>query len=372
MPFRPAANPDLAGQFMYQGISSAGEAFARGVGEAVDVWTNKAKERKAYQGVADAMLKNGELSELDAAKIRNMDTDSLKGFIQGKQLAQTLRTSRLGNELTAQQIAGLKQAAQNAGRQPAFLARMDEFMTGGPPQSYDEAVVNPMGTEPLPPLRAAARAAGETGYQVPAGQLDDILRAIESGRTYGTPGTTSAVPGRPDLTFVWETGKSGVPMPVKTNVGTGAASVRPSSLPNVAIFTDESGKSRPVTVNPDAGLGNVGKLQLDNARVQVAQLDADIAYTLGQIQQKGSTARENRPESTGFLGMGKKQWTLQEKLEDLQNRKTRAVTQLQSLHNSLGFAPEAAVAPSAAAPGQPTAAVRWRWDETTGNLVPAQ
>src|ERR1043165_6957650 len=96
MPFAPAANPDLAGEFMSRGILTAGAALGGAAQAVTEGLLTKSKERKAYLGLADAMVKGGELSETEAAALQNMDTDRLKGFIDGKKVALTLK--RIGLE----------------------------------------------------------------------------------------------------------------------------------------------------------------------------------------------------------------------------------------------------------------------------------
>lgn len=282
MPFSPAANPDLAGEFMFRGISQAGQAFAKGLDTAIDAFTTKSKERKAYLGMADSMASAGEISEVERAAMNNWDTDRIKGWVDGKKVAATLaKLKQEGAE--AQARAGLyKQQADtardeltNAALQPEFMTAMDRYLS--PTGGYEAAVQTPEGRaamiagnvspQPLSPLAAMSRAAADTKYRIRPNQLDDILRAAASSRTTQIPegftpskivsgGVTYEPPPPPIITppgfnptqiVIGEDGK-----PRVTLEPTAPPVAIPSGMQPRSVTVDAKGKPTVTYAEPDA------------------------------------------------------------------------------------------------------------------------
>lgn len=282
MPFEPKADPDLAGQFMFRGISQAGQAFAKGVDTAFEAFATKSKERKEYLGMADGMARAGEISDVERAAMNNWDTDHIKGWVDGKKVAATLANLRQqGAE--AQARAGLYQQQAESGReemtnsalQPEFMSAMERYLS--PTGGYEAAVQSPEGraamiagtvsSQPLSPLSAISRAASETKYKVRPNQLDDILRAANASRTVQVPegftpskmvagGVTyeapptpiTAPPGfNPTQIVIGEDGK-----PRVTLEPAAAPVAIPSGMQPRSVTVDAKGKPTVTYAEPDA------------------------------------------------------------------------------------------------------------------------
>lgn len=206
MPFAPVSNPDLAGEFMFRGITHAGDALGAGLREGLDAMIEKhqlrAKERKAYLGMADAMAQEGILSPVEVAALQNKDTDAIKGYVDGKKVASILAQQKqqaleqkARTDLFTQQAEAARQETANAAVQPEFFAAMERYVTPG--GGYRQAAQTPEGRaamiagtvspQALSPMEAMSSAASETGYKIRPSQLDDILRAANAARTVQVP-----------------------------------------------------------------------------------------------------------------------------------------------------------------------------------------
>ena len=373
MPFAPAANPDLAGEFMFRGISQAGQALGRGIDQAIDTFTTASKERKAYLGLADVMAKSGQITDVERAAMDNWDTDRIKGYVDGKKVAATLQhlqqQGRLQDaqaRLYTQQADTARDELTNAALQPEFFAGMERYMSGQVPQSYDEAVRGVSSVAPLPPMQAMARAARETGYHVRPNQLDDILRAAALGGPVGTP--TVQPSGTPGVViFTDQNGKShALNVPVQKPV-TGEASVRPSPVPGIAIATDPTGKTTFVRTGAADDLSVAGKSQADQLRLEIANTDAEIGATQARIRKEPNATQRVRKGGTQISTdyFGTEDVPLKDYLDRLLQQRTRAATELQSLRDTARQAPAAQAAPS-----KPQAPVQWRFNVQTGQLEP--
>lgn len=102
-----------------------------------------------------------------------MDAISLN---RAGQIAQSQR-AKLDEEVTK-----LRTDRMNAALQGQFMQQLAGNLRGQAPQSYDAALQNPSGTPGMDPLSAMATAAAGSGYNVPAGQLDDIIRAAAAAQ----------------------------------------------------------------------------------------------------------------------------------------------------------------------------------------------
>lgn len=129
MPFAPAANPDLAGQFMYAGISQAGAGIAQGASEVIEGLQKKTKDRKAYLGMGEAMVRSGELTPEEWEAAKNHDTDSLMGLLDGRKVAAVLKHLKLTNQLSE---LNLGQRQKTAAGQTQFNQALSARLT--PPQ----------------------------------------------------------------------------------------------------------------------------------------------------------------------------------------------------------------------------------------------
>ena len=282
MPFAPAANPDLAGQYLYQGITQAGQTIAAGLGDLIENLSKKSKERKAYLGLADAMKESGELSEAQHAALVNADTDTIKGFVDGKKVAATLAKTRQDTAeqraraaLYSQQAEDRKTELGNAQVQPEFMAAMERYLS--PTGGYDDASQTPEGRAamiagtvqpgPMTPLRAVARAARETGYTIKPGQLDDVLRSLKYGQaptlpegfaptkatvggvTYEAPPAPVTVPPgfSPTQIVIGDDGK-----PRYTLEPTAQAPVIPPGMQPKTVTVDSKGRPTVSYAEPDA------------------------------------------------------------------------------------------------------------------------
>lgn len=209
MPFEPRANPDLAGQFMYAGISSFGEGVAKGVSGAIEGFQKKSKERKAYMGLGEAMLETGELKKEQWEALKNADTDTLKGTLDGLKAAGVLKQMKLHNKLSEQQIATLEFHTAEQRKTAAGQARFNELMQARmtPPQGPTPGG-EPMTTAAIEP-NEIYRMAAKAGMPI----TRDTVDMGEAFERYGRPGTVTPVPGQPNLNFVWQTPKSGSLVP---------------------------------------------------------------------------------------------------------------------------------------------------------------
>jgi hypothetical protein len=209
MPFSPHANPDLAGQFMYAGISQAGSAIAEGAKGAIEGFQKKSKERKAYMGLGEAMVTAGEMKEEQWEALKNSDTDTLKGTLDGLKAAGVLKQLKLQNQLSEQQINALEFHVGEQKKTAAGQARFSELMQA--------RMTPPEGPTPSgEPLTAAAIEPNEIYGMAAKARLPmtrDVVEMGEAFERYGRPGTVTPVPGQPNLNFVWQTPKSGSLVP---------------------------------------------------------------------------------------------------------------------------------------------------------------
>src|SRR5438128_5940529 len=162
MPFAPSANPDLAAQFMYQGISGAGAAFGDAIGNFVEKHQTAAKERKAYLSIADVMSKSGQLSQAETAALQNADTDTIKGYIEGKKFSEALNRVSLENQLTQAQrdalIYNLTQKKSEDVAQERFNELMQRRLAPAAPTSAPAPFISAeLGPDFAPQAEPSAR-----------------------------------------------------------------------------------------------------------------------------------------------------------------------------------------------------------------------
>lgn len=201
MPFAPQANTDLAGQYLFNAITRAGETIGAGVGDLISGLKARSKERKAYLSLADTLAESGELSEAQHAALQSADVDTIKGLVQGKLVASQLKQAQqliaeqgARTDLIKTQAQNAKDESINAALQPDFMAAMERYL--GPSGGYEAAAQTREGREAMiagtvppqmSPLSAISRAASETKYRIRPNQLDDILRAAGTARTGPLP-----------------------------------------------------------------------------------------------------------------------------------------------------------------------------------------
>jgi len=180
MPFAPVSNPDLAGEFMARGISSAGTGLATGLQRALEGMNAKKKERKTYLGLADALNSQGLVDDHTRAALENADTDTIKGTVDGLITAQTLKHVGFNNDLLKQhldaantertQMSGLNAAlarATGANDNPA----LGDFYES--PENYPNG--RPAGTLDADTLLRASAQSGLIGNP----NLDKFMAAME-------------------------------------------------------------------------------------------------------------------------------------------------------------------------------------------------
>lgn len=211
MPFAPAANPDLAGQFMYQGIRDAGSSVARGASSVIEGFQRKSKERKAYMGLGEAMVAAGELPEDQWEGLKNADTDTLKGTLDGMKTANVLKQLKLQNQLSERQLQALNFEMDQRRKQAAGEEKFSELMRARmtPPQGP-----TPTGEAlPMAPMQPADVYGMAAQAGLPFNR--ELLQTGEAFERYGRPGTVTPIAGQPGLNFVWQTPQSGslVPQP---------------------------------------------------------------------------------------------------------------------------------------------------------------
>lgn len=121
MPFAPAANPDLAGQFMAAGIAQAGEAMGKAAGSLMEGWAKKAK-------IKDTYTVQGEQLGFDKNYLKTLSADEVMGLVEGKKLKMTIdhMQSQINSEQSATDYRKFEtQQGQNS--QKGFNEALNRF-----------------------------------------------------------------------------------------------------------------------------------------------------------------------------------------------------------------------------------------------------
>lgn len=382
MPFQPAANPDLAAHYAYQGLATFGAGIAgglrEGLGGFLEKQEQKKKDRKTYLGLIDSMLNEGELNEVEAAKLHNADTDTMMGYVKGKQFASTLKQLRTQNALSQQQIQLSQQQIdalnyklgeeQRMGRAEArfgqeLYKRVTPTPQFLPPEIASQA---PMPRAPIQPEEIYGMAA-KAGLPITGKGVGDVA---ESFQRYGVPGTITVAegPGGVKVAGYWNTKSSVTPIPANLLPDKPAqpTQVKPTQYQDFVEYIDSEGKSHLYRRDPEAGLGKIGQMNLDILKGRLAGLESFIINVQGDIAQKGGAAFVPEIDEKG--NRTGKQITLQQQLEKLLKAKSQIQLQIQSLYRSTpeagyGGGPDATSAGARAGGGAvPVSGTETEWD----------
>lgn len=350
MPYDPKVNPDLAGQYLYSAITDAGKTIGAGIEKMVTGLREKAKERKLYLGVADTLVKSGDLNEMDHAALQNLSTDEIKGKIMGLQTAAHLKKLRDDNLLSKAHVDTLNAALKTKANEEAALQRFNELFR----QRQANAAGSAAGALSLPntlTLSGAGRAAAAQPVPPPP---------VSAQETYGMAARAGAI--TPEVlremlrdqtdreTQFFGRESVGVAQPIRTpegralpglaltTVGPRQSQVVPdlSTMPPTQTVTDASGVDQTVLINPKSGAPTVIRPAGAQARRADAATIAQLEGTLQKLDEelKILTLQKSRAEAGEIHPTTKKPYAAPPagELERMERRRKR----IESLLSEVG------------------------------------
>lgn len=194
-PFTADQSILAGGQALGKGIAGGLGAAGEGLAKILQTYRENKQERESTTAALDVInsyvRSDPELLKTygeELAKAPGMSNSARKGLIGGLTSAMALKSQRQQQEKDLELIQSYRANAENARRQPEFMNRLSENMSGQSIPGVTGGAIGAPEASVENPISAVARAAGSTGYQVAPGQLDDIIRAVASAREQQMPG----------------------------------------------------------------------------------------------------------------------------------------------------------------------------------------
>lgn len=289
MPFAPGVQ-DRSGEFMFAGISQAGAGFARGLEEALQGFQQKSNERKAYQGMLDALKEAGVVDEVRFEQLKNADTDTIRGTVDGLITARTLKNQDLQNALREQNMRSGEFLNRQRAAQTALLE--DELSQGAARKRFygelDSTIAAPLALSPeereryVPKAPSQAQifgALGRSGFAPKPSELDEVL-ALAGGP--GSRFTEDPVSG---YRFM-QHGRQVLPSGVNPERGQFASSVfdRETGEPIPGVIL-AGGKVRNLPASTEARERKLSVDALVEAEKALRLIDEDITIFYRQVER---------------------------------------------------------------------------------------
>lgn len=356
MPFNPTANPDLAGEFLYRGISQAGATLGDALGDMLTKQKQQTKDRKLNLGMADSLVESGEMTPLERGRLDNENTDTIKGVVQGKQFGATLKELQTKNALTQQQVDALTYHLQAKKNEDAAMQRFNELMAARQPQpaaapggwtpmqgaAGPDAAAQP---QAAPPLQASElyEMAARSGLPLDKHlALTEMAKTLEDQRQFfpqsgvgrAQPITTPEGRALPGI-FLTPTGPK--QSQIVTDVG---------SAPQTSVVQDAAGGEQTVIYNARTGAPTVVRSGAPQARradaATIAQLETTLDNLDIELKAEGkriAAAKEGKKDTSP---------PTPGRIEELQRRRARISALLDEVNAATTAAP-AQPAPTAGA-----------------------
>lgn len=299
---------------MFQGIAQAGEGIAQGASALIEGLQKQTKDRKAYLGMGEAMVRSGELTPEEWEAAKNKDTHSLMGLLDGRKVAAVLKHLKTQNQLSE---LDLTQRQKTAAGQTQFNQALSARLTPpqGPTQNGAPLTASPISSQEM--MEMASR----SGAIDPAMLRDLLKEQAERDTRFFQPGTVGRA--QPITTPEGRALPGLYVAPIGPNQSQIVADV--GAAPLTQNVSDAAGGQETVLYNPRTGAPTVLRSGAAQARRADAATIAQLETALQNLDielnhQNGVAAKAKVGEKNPATG---KLYTAPppEKIKDLERRR---------------------------------------------------